>query len=232
MIVPNYVPDPLEIPNNVTLEPYGRRLVFIRRVVFSFALSALPILWGFWFFEGITLDPEIASLLFASVMIALELQRILLRGKTLEAIVASVLLLPLLLFLGFIARQWFHAGFPVWAFVTGPVALVLYTCCCGRDFSFVGAYFLSIIPSAIAIAMIVETWHLSREIGYVAHATNAVWLFYVVYDLASLMARRRSNEVPAAVVDLFRDLFNLFGYIPRVIIHWRKYRIWTDVIAK
>ena len=232
MIVPNYVPDPLEVPNNVTLESYSHRLIFVRRVVFAFVLSFLPILVSFFALRDVHLDATVATLYLVGVVIALEFERILLRSHLIEATVASALLYPFLSLIGFVAHQWFNSGFPVWAFLPGPLALALYTALCGRDFSFVAAYFLSIIPSAIGIAVVVESWHMPTQIGYLAHAINAVWLFYVIYDLASLMARRRSNEVFAAVVDLYRDHFNLFGYIPRVINHWRKYRIWTDVIAK
>jgi hypothetical protein len=53
---------------------------------------------------------------------------------------------------------------------------------------------------------------------------------YFAYDLASLMSRRRRGEEAAAVVDLYRDVFNVFGYVPRVIAHWHRHRIWQDVV--
>ena len=28
------------------------------------------------------------------------------------------------------------------------------------------------------------------------------------------------------VTDLYRDVLNIFGYIPRVVQHWHKHRIW------
>lgn len=39
MYVPNYVPEPLEVPANVTLDRYPVRLAFIRRVTLLHAAS-------------------------------------------------------------------------------------------------------------------------------------------------------------------------------------------------
>ena len=58
---------------------------------------------------------------------------------------------------------------------------------------------------------------------------NAVGLFYLVYDLASLLSRRKSDESWASVVDLYRDVFNFLGYFPRVMIHWNRHRILNDL---
>jgi len=49
MIVPNYIPEPLEVPRNVTEEPYALRVTYIRRVTLRhlmglFALAALSYL--------------------------------------------------------------------------------------------------------------------------------------------------------------------------------------------
>lgn len=232
MYVPNYVPEPQEVPNNVTQERYRFRLVFVRRVVFAYGLSLGPVVASFLAFRGLSVPIWSATLALVALITLLEIQRIVLRGRASEAKVAAGLLLPVLVAMGFVLRQWATAGVPVWALLPGPLALVGYTALCGRDFSFVGAYFLSIIPAAIAVAAVVEATGLPPQTAYLAHSMNAAWLVYVVYDLASLMARRRSNEIPAAVLDLYRDVFNIFGYVPRVIHHWRKHRIWNDVIVK
>ena len=57
---------------------------------------------------------------------------------------------------------------------------------------------------------------------------NSVGLFYMVYDLAALMSRRKTTEAWASVVDLYRDVFNFMGYFPRVLIHWNRHRILND----
>ena len=41
MVVPNYIPDPIEIPNNVTEQPYLVRLAYIRRVLSLHLLSVI-----------------------------------------------------------------------------------------------------------------------------------------------------------------------------------------------
>ena len=63
--------------------------------------------------------------------------------------------------------------------------------------------------------------------GAQALSWNAIYLTFYVYDLASLLARRRIGEEWAAVVDLYRDVLNVFGWIVRVFAHWRKHKIWN-----
>ena len=100
---------------------------------------------------------------------------------------------------------------------------------CGRDFSFVGGYVLALIASSTMIAFIMVEEALTSLESWQAILWNAFGLLYLVYDLASLMCRRKTNEVTAASVDLFRDIFNLFGWVPRVVMHWYRHRILNDL---
>jgi hypothetical protein len=52
---------------------------------------------------------------------------------------------------------------------------------------------------------------------------------YFTFDFWCLAYRRRSDEAIAAAHDLFRDYLNIFGYIARVIRHWRRHRLWQDL---
>jgi len=51
------------------------------------------------------------------------------------------------------------------------------------------------------------------------------YLFFLVYDLASLQQRRRLGEEALAAADLYRDALNVLSYPFRVIDHWRGFRI-------
>jgi hypothetical protein len=101
----------------------------------------------------------------------------------------------------------------------------------GRDFSFPAAFLAGFFGSAAVIAFIDIRTGVPARTTAIALASNFGFLFYLVYDLASLQARRHTNETIAGAVDLYRDIFNIFGYVPRVIIHWRKHRIW-DVVRE
>jgi FtsH-binding integral membrane protein len=95
------------------------------------------------------------------------------------------------------------------------------------DFSFVGQFVLSLIASTVILAVAALALGIEpAKAGFLLGA-NAIYLFYLVYDSASLLARRRLGEEIAAVVDLYRDVFNVFGYLVRVARHWRKHRIWA-----
>jgi FtsH-binding integral membrane protein len=163
----------------------------------------------------------------AVCLLGLDLLRIAIRGKASEAKV-SVLCLPAALILSsWVIREVRMDGFPVYQAVVGPVCIVLYTYLSGRDFSFIGCLLLSLIASSASVAAISNAVGLDRKHAAFALGTNFIFVTYLVYDLASLLARRRRGEELAAVVDLYRDVFNFFGYAVRMVKHWRKHRIWT-----
>ncbi len=227
MIVPNYVPEPLEVPANVTLEPYARRLRFIRRVTLRHALvvalvaalaatdaaGEIEAFFGPWLSVGLLL----------ALLVALDLVRIARRGTAMEAR-ASAAAIPVLLPFAAVALRTLHdLGVPVSAAAFGYACAGLYTFACGRDYSFVGNGAISLLASSVAVAI----WF--AEGVPLALLVNAAVLVYHVYDLASLLSRRRTGEEWAAALDLFRDVFNVFGWILRVARHWRAHRIWADL---
>ncbi|MDR3689302.1 MAG: hypothetical protein P4L46_07985 [Fimbriimonas sp.] len=227
MYVPNYIPEPVEVPGNITEEKYPLRIAFVRKVALYYLASvcgtaALSFL-GFPH-AGIGL-PVVAV---AICLFGLDLLRIAIRGKPSEARVSVLCLPPALILSAWVIREIRLEGMPTSEYVVGAVSIVLYTYLSGRDFSFVGCCLLSLIASSAVVAGMssasnLDRWHASFALG-----TNALFVFYVVYDLASLMARRRRGEELAAVVDLYRDVFNFFGYAVRIVKHWRKHRIWTN----
>jgi hypothetical protein len=228
VIVPNYVPDPLEVPANVTEEPYPFRVAYIRRVTLLH-LASLAVVAGLAMLDWPKLGPLPAALALALVLVGLDLWRIRQRGRPLEASVSAWMLpLPLA------ATAWFaHElgafGWPVAAPLAGAVCAAVYTVLCGRDFSFVGCTLLALIASSVGLAALSVHFDLSTQEAAMALVGNGAYLVYLQYDLASLLARRRRHEELAAVVDLYRDIFNVFGYVIRVWRHWRKHRIWGFV---
>jgi FtsH-binding integral membrane protein len=225
MVVPNYVPDPIEIPGNVTQAPYSVRLGFIRRVL-ALHLASAAVVVGLVYAPIPLLSLLPISLLLLGFLIALCFVRIGLRGSKAEVVVSVALLAPLLLIVGLFLKSLDLAGAPVWAAAIGLVCFNLYALFCGRDFSFVGGFVLSLTFSSVAIAA--ASIRLGHEGRYalIAQGINLGFLIYYVYDSASLLSRRRLGEELAAVTDLYRDVLNIFGYVPRVVQHWHKHRIW------
>jgi FtsH-binding integral membrane protein len=161
------------------------------------------------------------------MVIGLAIVRVLLRRTPQEASVSTFLLFPLLASLGLALRPLVQADWPLWSLLLGPFCAVLYAAFCGRDFSFMGQYLLAIIASSTAIAAIWAVEPTAIRFPISVLAANVLYLTYWVYDLASLLARRRRGEELAAVVDLYRDVLNIFGYVARCIGHWKKHRIWV-----
>lgn len=225
MYVPNYIPEPIEIPGNVTEEPYLVRLAYIKRVAALHVASLMLVVWIAH--SPITLPAKISWWPLAVMIIGLAAVRITLRRTPLEAHVSTWLLIPLLLSVGQALNPIQAAGWPIWTILTGPVCALIYAIVCGRDFSFLGQYVLALIASSTFIALASSVWPYSVPTPSQALIANAAYLSYWVYDLASLLARRRLGEELAAVVDLYRDVLNLFGYVARCIGHWRKHRIWV-----
>lgn len=225
MYVPNYIPDPIEIPGNVTEEPYLARVGFIKRVAALHCVTLLIV--GALAYSPISLPAPNAWWPLAILILALAAIRVALRRGPREAAVSSWLLVPLLFAVGVALHPVQESGWPLWTMILGPGFALLYCTLCGRDFSFMGQYLLSLIASSTTIAALaVAAPEMIAEARY-ALIANAAYLTYWVYDLASLLARRRLGEEFAAVVDLYRDVLNIFGYVARCIGHWRKHRIWV-----
>jgi hypothetical protein len=226
MVVPNYIPDPIEIPGNVTLQPYRVRLRFIRRMQ-ALQIASIFIVAGLANLNQVPLIPLWPALItLLAWLIALCLVRIGLRSTRSEVVFSSVLIPILLALVTLAARSVIHAGAPLWAVVFGPVFAYVYSLFCGRDFSFVGQFVLSLIASTVAVAAVILVMGHQGLYALEAIGLNAAFLTYFVYDGASLLSRRRVGEEIAAVTDLYRDVLNIFGYVPRVVHHWHKHRIW------
>lgn len=229
MYVPNYVPEPLEVPGNVTLDPYPIRLAFVRRVTLLHAVS-LCLIAGMARLPWPQMRWESTLAILAGILLVLDGLRVVLRGRRLEARLSAASLAILLPAVAWTGRTLLDAGVPVWAMLVGPTFGLAYTLLCGRDYSFVGCGLLGLIGSSVALAGLIVQSNMEGPTAAWALGLNAAYLLYFVYDLASLMSRRRRGEEAAAVTDLYRDVFNVFGYVPRVISHWHRHRIWQDVV--
>lgn len=207
-------------------EKYLVRLDFIKRVnllhfgsiliIGALSMLRLPI---------VDLKLSIPSL--AGLLVALCLVRISTRATRLDVIISCSLLPVLLLVVAFIVKACNLRGYPLWGIAFGLGSAVIYSKACGRDFSFVGQYLLALITSSSVLAVYAVWQALPPSTSAFLLGVNALYLLYYVYDSASLLARRRVNEEAAAVVDLYRDVFNIFGYVVRVARHWKKHRIWA-----
>ena len=228
MIVPNYVPPKLEVEGNVAQGRHAIRIRFLQVVV---GLNAASLV-GAWLVALAPL-PSIgwiyAALMVTALLVLLDVWRIARRGEPIEAKISALALPLAVIAFGWLAREIEATGFPMWAVLLGPGFLLLYTLLAGRDFSFMGAFALAWIGSSVAVAALTVSGGLQGVTGSYALLANTIVLLYQVYDLSSVLYRRRVGEEWAAVVDLYRNVFNIFGYIPRLVHHWRRHHIWNEV---
>ena len=218
MVVPNYIPDPIEVPNNVSDQKYALRVAFIGRVSILHALSIL-IVAGVAVLDLPRPNLTIDAILLGACLLVLSLVRIETRGTKADVIMSGALLPVLMLALAFTAKELQLRDIPAWAPLIGLATALTYTLLSGKDFSFIGQWFLAFIASNVAIAAIALTYHKDPTQAAKAIALNSVTLTYYVYDLASLLARRRIGEELGAVVDLYRDVLNFGGYFVRCLRH-------------
>src|SRR4051812_45500603 len=133
MYVPNYIPPPVEVPQNVTQERYVARLGFVRRVSVLHLLSVLAIAAIATIARtAFPLGPSVAAL--GAILLALCLVRIARRATKMDQIFSLALSPALLVALAVTARSIENAGWPLWGMVVGVAGTVLYSLCCGRDF--------------------------------------------------------------------------------------------------
>lgn len=224
MIVPNFVPEPLEIPGNVNTQPYDVRLRFIQRTNLFHTASLLGV--GAVAYWGPQVDLLPSGLGFLAAMAALSLVRSAIRTYEREQTVSLLLLPAMLAAMGMFVRSLHAADLPVGWALAGPVASLVYTAAARRDFSFIGQFFLSWVGSSAAIGWAGANALTAWESG-VALLANTVFLLYCVHDRSQVLYRRRPGEEWGATVDLYRDPLNFLGYSVRCIHHWRKHKIWT-----
>lgn len=224
MIVPPYVPDAIEVDGNVASQRYTVRLVFMRKVVSIHFLSVLLI-------AGLAVSPMPAlplagsiALLFVALLI-LSITRQITRPRPVDQLYSVVLSPILVISMAMVVKDLAAQSVPVWSPAIGIFCAVIYMFASGRDFSFVWLYILSVLASSgaiVALHQAVEPFPLAQAL-----LINASYLLYFVYDLACLQSRRRPGEVLGAVIDLYRDVLNVFTYSIRVVKHWRRHRIWS-----
>lgn len=225
MQVPPYIPQPVEIPNNVAQEQYAARLRFVRKVAALHFLTLCIVV-------GLSISPlEPLSLptslpLMIGCLLALVSLRRIEKGKPYEQLVSFVLFPLMLVSLAMVVDGLGIIGWPVWALPIGIVIAQAYTFLCGRDLSYIVMFLLPTLLGTIAIVSYGVWKGIPVKTILGACALSGTALFYYVYDLASLLSRRRLGEALGAVIDLYRDPLNFLSYSMRVVRHWRKYRAW------
>lgn len=226
MYVPPYVPQPIEIADNVAQAGYLVRLGFVRRVVFLHFVTGVLVA-GMAVLPLPSLPPVQAAGLTFILLVVLSMIRGLARGRMADVRFSAFLLPLLLLTLGLWMRALYDQGWAVWSLGIGLTGVQLYVALCGRDLSYVGMFVLSWLASSAAIVAVAWATRMPWLETATALTLNGSFLFYFVYDLAALLTRRRAGEEAGAVADLYRDVLNGITYPIRVWHHWREHRIWS-----
>jgi len=222
-----YFPEPETVHGNIANEQYDVRLRFIRKVAdrhFVTVMSATGLAWA-----QLQLPEAIPPLWTDIVLLAVALAissilRMLGPGKATDKL--SQLFLPIVVFLSArLGAALILADIDCWAIPVASLCMWLYTRMCGRDFSFVGLFGFGLSATLLVIFGAAFWTHRPYVYWGTGLPFAIVWISYISYDSASLMQRRRANEVWMAVLDLFRDCLNIFTYGFRVIQHLRTFRI-------
>lgn len=221
MFVPSYVPQPIIISDNVSLENYMVRLGFIRRVLTVF-LGSLLVIGGISKLP-VDLPAESTAASSVAILLGMILVRRLARGRWMEVVISTGMLLAFLVSAGLLARAASQMGIAMWPPLVTVAIAWAYAMVCGRDLSFITLFFLPLaVSSMIWVAAILLGLCPGWSVSWALLANTAI-LFYVVYDLSMLLRRRRLGEEMGAVADLYRDMLNFTTYYFRVKSHWKRY---------
>jgi hypothetical protein len=228
MYVANYLPEPESRPGSVNKERYAVRVQFIRNV--TYRLIAVSFIIALVAYLTPARETNASAIwVFFGFLFGLSILRTVLLNQVYEAKLAGGLLPLLVVVSAVAARASLGLHFPVWSVLFGLTALGMYTLVCGRDYSFVGGYVLAMIFSNVAIAAYMVAIGAPTSQSTYAILWNSLGCLYFQYDLAAMMYRRLRGETWAAVTDLFRDMFNIIGWLPKVVRHWYRHRILNDL---
>ncbi|MDX2065952.1 MAG: hypothetical protein SFX74_09445 [Fimbriimonadaceae bacterium] len=226
MIIPDYIPEPLEVPGNVHDGPYAERVTFNRRVALTFTgCVGAAALVSQWLPQSDRPAHEMATNALAGPCFVawcglLALLRIEYRGTQPETRAMS-LSLPITgtLF------GWLLATYPaLMAIPVGSAVFCAVLLLSGRDFS----HPFGAVVTALAVGAMHPIIPHAPEPGR-WWALVILGVTYFTFDFWCLAYRRRADEPIAAAHDLFRDYLNILGYVVRVIRHWRRHRLWQDL---
>lgn len=214
MIVPNFVPEPVQIEGCVADAPWKAQITFLREVALIHGscwllgtILALSIPGNALSLEGAAM----ASALSIAILFAI-------RHKPLSAQIG--LAIPGLASLAVLFRC-----LSVWSPVVAVATSVLYVLLARRDYSRIGHFTLCLAVSVPVVALICLAKHLPPQEAWRQMLILIAVLLYGVTDLTSITFRRQPEESLAASLDLFRDVYNGITWLVRTREHIRTHRI-------
>lgn len=218
-----YFPEPIEVEGNAAALPYDDRLRFVRRLWVSHG-ATVAFAIGVGLLIPVEFPWQALAWIAAGALVALSATRLVAKGGKAERPLVWALLPVLLAALGGLVREASTAGFPAWTLGVASACALAYSILSGRDFSFVGQFWLS--AAGCAGLLLGFAWFEGLAFTEAWSGLVLAWgyLGYLVYDAAALLSRRRPDELVEAVADLYRDALNFLTYSVRVWRHWRKYR--------
>lgn len=224
MIVPPFMPEPIEISGSVAEGTYRDLVRFIRQAIVLHFLSSLLVI-GLTY-ERIPRLPYPQNLiLFLASLIGLSVLRRAVKGRHWE-MYGSAMVWPITLvsLAGLLPS-------PTWVFAFGPLCACAFVLCCGQDLSLIGMGVFGFLGGLLLLSLSDALTVLPDGLYWKAALGLLLYMVYLVYDTAMITRRRRRDEALGAAIDLYRDLLNFTTYPLRVYAHWQKHRIWSLRLA-
>lgn len=223
MQIQPYFPEPITVRGNVAAARYMVTLGFVRRTMLGHFFTVLAVALTAAFVPA-TLDASAYATAFVGGLLALTMLRRFLDGGPIDNAASLILLVPTLWALSGLMRTAMDAGHPVWIVGASYAVATVYGAVCGRDFSFVGQFMVTLFATVGILATLGLSQTTSWGEALFWSAAGLGYVLFYVYDLAALLSRRRLGEEAAAVADLYRDLLNFTTYSVRIVLHWRRFK--------
>lgn len=221
-VVAPIFPEPVTVAGNAADQGHYVAVRFIRAVgtLHLLSLGLVAAALRFWLEPNVqawlasTIDAELLYVLTIALSLGLALSRE--RPPWAQALILIATMVVVTAW-GSLWASLMHDSFPLFvntfavAFLIQAAALLVYLLAARRDLSLFGAF---ILVWPVTCGFLIGT-SLLTEMSFSEGLTLLVvltcMLCYWVYDLAMILRRRRPNEVIAAAVDLYRDVFNFVG---------------------
>lgn len=224
MYVPPYFPEPVVVRDAAADAPYDVRRRFIQRVIVGHA-ATVGVATAIGFFAHFPIDLRLSAVALLVMFLVHCLARKLANSTYPEKLIQTVLLPFVLVACGIVGSGLSQLDWSVWVFPVAVTGGTIYAILAGRDFSFLGHFGAGL--GTVLLILFFKPWLPVYVPGTYPQAIilGAITSFYVSYDLAMILRRRRPNEAISGICDLYGDVLNITTYAPRVIAHWKKFNI-------
>ncbi|MFN7171287.1 MAG: hypothetical protein ACK4P3_00670 [Fimbriimonadaceae bacterium] len=225
--VPPVFPEPATVAGNVADASRAVQVQFLRTTWLMILLCLAYVFSWAVFYNPPMIQGTLTYFLAVAASVVLSVLRLTPGKPVVKLVISGLIFIVAGPLYGSLLVQLEIDGMPLGLMLLfATLVAYLYAQLTGRDYSFLGQFLVS-LSAGLACFLFME--RTTGDLGWHLWGPVAIWLvicFYLSYNLACVMRRRRPEEWIESALDMFRDPLNLLTYPVRVIQHWHRYPVW------